>query len=48
MEMEGRGSAKCKKSKSEDMIGIIEFDLNNNKTKQRIVLSPTFKPKTKT
>ena len=48
MEIEGRGSAKCQKSKSEDMIDMIEFDLNDNKTKQRIVLSPTFKPKTKT
>ena len=27
MEMDGRGSAKCQKSKSEDMIDIIEFDL---------------------
>ena len=27
MEMEGRDSAKCKKPKSEDIIGIIEFDL---------------------
>ena len=27
MEMEGRDSAKCRKSKSKDMIGIIEFDL---------------------
>ena len=26
MEMDGRGSAKCKKSKSEDMVSIIEFD----------------------
>ena len=26
IEMNGRGSAKCQKSKSEDMIGIIEFD----------------------
>ena len=26
MEMEGRDSAKCRKSKSKDMIGIIEFD----------------------
>ena len=25
MEMDGRGSAKCQKSKSEDMIGIIKF-----------------------
>ena len=27
MEMKGRDSAKCRKSKSEDMIGIIEIDL---------------------
>ena len=27
MEMDGRGNAKCQKSKSEDMIDIIEFDL---------------------
>ena len=27
MKMDGRGSAKCQKSKSEDMIDIIEFDL---------------------
>ena len=26
MEMEGRDSVKCRKSKSKDMIGIIEFD----------------------
>ena len=26
MEMDGRGSAKCKKSKSEDIIGNLEFD----------------------
>ena len=26
MEIDGRGSAKCQKAKSEDMIGIIEFD----------------------
>ena len=26
MEMDGRGSTKCQKSKSEDMISIIEFD----------------------
>ena len=26
MEMDDRGSVKCQKSKSEDMIGIIEFD----------------------
>ena len=27
MEMEGRDSTKCQKPKSEDTIGIIEFDL---------------------
>ena len=27
MEMEGRDSTKCRKSKSEDMIDIIEIDL---------------------
>ena len=27
MEMEGRDSAKCRKSKMKDMIDIIEFDL---------------------
>ena len=27
MEMEGRGNVKCQKSKSEDIIDIIEFDL---------------------
>ena len=27
MKMDDRGNAKCQKSKSEDMIGIIEFDL---------------------
>ena len=27
MEMEGRDSAKCRKSKRKDMIDIIEFDL---------------------
>ena len=27
MEMEGRDSVKCRKPKSKDMIGIIEFDL---------------------
>ena len=31
--MEGRGSVKCKKSKSEDMIGIIEIVKLDNKTK---------------
>ena len=33
MEMDGRDGTKCQKSKSEDMIDIIEFVLNDNKTK---------------
>ena len=47
MKMDGRGSAKCQKSKSEDMIGIIEFDLMiiGQNSKQ---LSSSFKQKTKT
>ena len=32
MEMDGRDSAKCQKSKLRDMIGIIEM-LNDNRTK---------------
>ena len=46
MEMDGRGSAKCQKSKSEDMIGIIEFYLMiiGQNSEQ---LSSSFKPKTK-
>ena len=47
MEMDDRGSAKCQKSKSEDMIGIIEFDLMiiGQNSEQ---LSSSFKQKTKT
>ena len=47
MEMDSRGSAKCQKSKSEDMIGIIEFDLMiiGQNSEQ---LSSSFKRKTKT
>ena len=42
MEMEGRDSAKYPKSKFGDINGIIEFVLNDNKTKTVIVSSPTF------
>ena len=47
MEMDGRGSAKCQKSKSEDVISIIEFDLIiiGQNSEQ---LSSSFKQKTKT
>ena len=47
MEMDSRGSAKCQKSKSKDMIGIIEFDLMiiGQNSEQ---LSSSFKQKTKT
>ena len=33
MEIEGRDSAKCRKSKSKDIYGIMEIVLNDNKTK---------------
>ena len=33
MELDGRNSVKCRKSKRKDMIGIIEIDLNEEKTK---------------
>ena len=33
MEMDGRGNAKCQKSKSGDIDDIIEFVLHDNKTK---------------
>ena len=39
--MDGRDSAKCRKSKLGDIDDIIEFVLNNNKTKTVIVSSPT-------
>ena len=42
MEIDGRDSAKCRKSKLEDIDDIIEFVLNDNKTKTIIVSSPTF------
>ena len=42
MKMDGRDSAKCRKSKLGDIDGIIEFVLNDNKTKTIIVSSPTF------
>ena len=47
MEMDDQGSAKCQKSKSEDMIGIIEFDfmIIGQNSEQ---LSSSFKQKTKT
>ena len=41
MEMDGRDGAKCQKSKLEDIDGIIEFVLNDNKTKLCIASSPT-------
>ena len=41
MEMDGRDGAKCQKSKLGDIDGIIEFVLNDNKTKLCIVSSPT-------
>ena len=37
MEMDGRDSAKCQKSKLRDMIGIIEM-FNDNRTKECIVI----------
>ena len=39
MEMDGRDSAKCQKSKLGDIDAIIEFVLNDNKTKLCIVSS---------
>ena len=41
MEMDGRNGAKCQKSKLGDIDDIIEFVLNDNKTKLCIVSSPT-------
>ena len=48
MEMDDRGSAKCRKSKSKDIYGIMEIILNDNKTKVRIVAVFSNKKKTKT
>ena len=47
MEMDGRDSAKFRKSKLGDIDGILEIILNDQKTNYRIVLSPSFKSKTK-
>ena len=41
MEMNNQDGAKCQKSKLGDIDGIIEFVLNDNKTKLCIVSSPT-------
>ena len=41
MDMNGRDGAKCQKSKLGNIDGIIEFVLNDNKTKLCIVSSPT-------
>ena len=46
MEMDGRDSAKCRKSKLRDMIGTIGF-VNDNRTKKPIVSSSPFIQKTK-
>ena len=48
MEIDGRESAKCKKSKLGDIDGIIEIVLNDNKIKLCIVSSLTSKRKRKT
>ena len=47
MEMEGRDSAKCRKSKLRDKMVILEFILNDNKTNIVIVPSSFFKLKSK-
>ena len=47
MEMDSRDNVKCQKSKLRDMIDIIEI-LNNNRTKECIVSSLTFKKERKT
>ena len=47
MKMDGRDSAKCRKSKLGDIDVILEIVLNDNKTNYRIVLSPSVKSKTK-
>ena len=41
IEMNGRDGVKCKQSKLRDIDDIIEFILNDNKTKLCIVSSPT-------
>ena len=47
MEIDGRESAKCQKSKLGDIYAIIEIVLNDNKTKLCIVSSLTSKRKKK-
>ena len=41
IEIDGRDSAKCQKSKLGDIDGIMRIVLNDNKTKYPIVPSPT-------
>ena len=48
MEMDGRDSAKCRKSKLRDKMVILEFVLNDNMTNIVIVPSSCFKLKSKT
>ena len=48
MEMDGRDSAKCRKSKLRDKMVILEFFLNDNKTNIIIMPSSCFKLKRKT
>ena len=48
MEIDGRESAKCQKSKLRDIDDIIEIVLNDNKTKLCIGSSLTSKRKRKT
>ena len=48
MEIDGRESAKCQKSKLGNIDDIIEIVLNDNKTKLCIVSSLTSKRKRKT
>ena len=48
MEMDGRDSAKCRKSKLRDKMVILEFVLNDNKTNIVIVPSSFFKLRRKT
>ena len=43
MKMDGRDSAKCRKSKFGDIDDIIGFVLNKNKTRLCIVLSPSLR-----
>ena len=42
IEMDGRDSTKCQKSKLRDIDYIMRIVLNDNKTKTVIVQSPTF------